>query len=399
MSFQIQNISTGGGADILFGGVDSNSVVRGEYAWAYNNSQWVTSSASFGPPQNLTPAPRFGGSMAYNSTGEYVLLVGGCSPDPSGGCGPLSARADTWEFENGSWTPICYGCGPSARWDAGLTYDPAAGLFVLYGGCSAMHDTCSSVLGDTWEFWGRHWVLTSPLHPPPSRGDMMLVWDPVNSAVVMYGGEGCGGLPSVCDDTWQFVTGSPPSWTRLLTSSPLGYRFGAAAAYDPLLHQIILFGGHGLGTGVDGDTWGFTAPSSWVNLGATGGPQGAFDAELAFDPINGSMILHGGADTGGGPISGTWWFGNGAWHALTLYQPVGPLASWSAAIVYDPAAGPAGELLVFGGSLGPDSLGPYPTPGGLAPGGGSLFDLIANPPPPYLGVFPGGYRDWLSGYS
>lgn len=125
---------------ILFGGIGPHGQVLGDFGSLFFKLSialyptWAPASI----PTQLVPARvplgRFGASMAYDPSGQYVLLFGGCLQTGLSTCGPLSAVSDTWTFFNGTWHWICTGCGPSARWDAGLAYDEHDGYFLLLGG-------------------------------------------------------------------------------------------------------------------------------------------------------------------------------------------------------------------------------------------------------------------------
>lgn len=390
--------STGDQYDLLFGGLGNLGIVRGEYGWAFSGTQWYTTSQPLGPPANRTISARFGASMAYNSTGNYVLLFGGCSPGPRGNCGPLTNWADTWEFQNGSWSRVCVNCGPSGRWDASLAFDTSSNLFILYGGCMAVSDLCRNVLMDTWEFLGHGWGPLNPTNVPPARGDASFVWDAADLQLILYGGMGCGTPPALCSDTWEFVPGS--TWSLLSPSTAgLQGRYGAAIAYDPLIRQVVLYGGHTSGTFVFSDTWFFRTASLWVSTPYLG-PAPVFDASMAYDPINSTIVLAGGALASGTPESldsNTWQFNGTAWRPSGLYSYGFLTPGWGAATVFDPAAGPVGELLTYGGSLGIDGQ-PTPYAGGTAPGGGGLFEFMIDPDPD-PNVVGQCYWYWLGGFA
>jgi hypothetical protein len=53
---------------------------------------------------------------------------------------------------------------PSARFGATMSYDPATGNMVLYGG-----DANGVYVGDTWTWNGTTWAELSPATSPPAR--------------------------------------------------------------------------------------------------------------------------------------------------------------------------------------------------------------------------------------
>lgn len=54
----------------------------------------------------------------------------------------------TWAWDGTTWTRQFPQASPSARANASMAYDPAAGNVVLFGGFGG-----NGVLGDTWT-WG-----------------------------------------------------------------------------------------------------------------------------------------------------------------------------------------------------------------------------------------------------
>ena len=99
--------------------------------------------------------------MSYDARDGYVVLFGGLS---LGG-----ALGDTWTYEYGRWTQVSTTTSPapSPRYDAGLIYDTLDSEIVLFGGVSAT----GAPLSDTWAFAGGVWTnLTASAGPAPPPG-------------------------------------------------------------------------------------------------------------------------------------------------------------------------------------------------------------------------------------
>jgi galactose oxidase-like protein len=373
---------TRGGDIFLVGGVGINGETLGGIGWEYQGAAiggtWTTMSLTNQLPRSPTPTARVGVSLAFNSTGQYVLLFGGCQDTTIAPCGPIASQADTWEFVNGTWRWICSDCGPSARWDASLVFDVTDNYFVLVGGCKASSVKCSSstVLDDVWKFGHSTWTsLASP--PFVGRGDASMAWDGLDHFVLLFGGLGCS---LVCGDSWRYVGGT---WTSVTVPTGLTARFGAAMAYDanPSDRYIVLVEGQSAGGTVLTDTWKYTLAGGWVQLSITG-PTGCYDASMTYDAVDGYLVLFGGLSSSGLPLAYGYEYHGGIWGGLALHSNVGP--RWGEGLVYDPAAGPAGFTLLFGGSVGGGvaSTLTQSFAGPTSPGQGDTWELLGDATPP-----------------
>lgn len=334
---------------------------------------WVTASSLNEIPRAPAPVPRYGASLAYDSVDDYVLLVGGCQfTKVTTNCGAMASASTTWLFKNGSWVLGCAECGPSARWDSALTFDTASSEFVLFGGCEASDNSCltGTVLGDTWTYSSGSWTQLTPSPSPEARGDASVAYDSVDKVVVLFGGLGC---TSLCPDTWTFSSGT---WTKWSGSNPSA-RLGAASAWNGVSNEVLLFGGM-LSTGLpSAQTWVFTMGSGWLQLPITR-PTAVYDASMITLP-NGTDLLLGGAVAAGAPSSATRLFLAGNWTASAGSLPA-QISRWGMAAVFDPAVGPNGYGLIFGGSLGGDLYGAVMLTGSCQ-GQGDTWQLLVNPQP------------------
>jgi hypothetical protein len=165
---------------------------------------------------------------------------------------------------------------------------------------------------------------------PQSAGGFSVADDPVSGQIVMF-----GGLP---DDeaTWLF---DGARWTLAEpTLSPSG-RIDAAIAYDPALHLVLLFGGHGSpGTDLH-DTWAWGG-AAWRELDTGDGDSPPADADMAWDPELHQMVLiaAGSADT----TSTTWVWSVTHWSRRASGPPTTPDAM---AVGFD---APSHQLLAVG---------------------------------------------------
>jgi PKD repeat protein len=275
-----------------------------------------------------------------------LLLFGGRAPNGS-------ALGDTWASVGGQWTPLHSSDGrqnPAPRWGAAMTYDSSAGYVLLFGGRNA-----SGLLADSWTYNATGWHSLSLPRGPSPRAFAAIAYDPALGGVVLFGGVTGASSLVVSNQTWLFASAV---WSNLgshLRISPAA-RAWASAAYDPLDGYLLLFGGALAPSSAvpTGDTWALSA-GGWSNLSAPAyrAPSPRSAASLNFDPQAGGVVLFGGASVrAGGTLSfptDTWSFRAGTWSNLTPSLGVSPLGREGA--VWGPGAG-AGGLLLVGGADG-----------------------------------------------
>lgn len=224
---------------------------------------------------------------------------------------------------------------PSPRSSVMEAFDPMLHATILYGGYSP---SVGRGLADTWEFADDRWTNITTVADPPARWGGALVYDPVVQQLVLFGGRYGSTGAYVYNDTWEF---NATGWHPLnLTVHPSGRGY-AAAAFDPAIGKIVLFGG-GVGNGnsywqVFGDTWTFSG-TAWTNVTATAGaPPASIKASMAYDPQDGGVLMAGGASTGnyGVPCPydrpQLWTFVGGSWSAMTpsgAAPPAGAGSLW-----------------------------------------------------------------------
>lgn len=365
---------------VLDGGVGSNAKVLGGPGYDFYlpgppaiGYTWETASSLNEIPIAPAITPGIGATIAYDSVHQVVLLFGGCQYTLAGSnCGPLAGKSYTWLYSNGTWSEACSSCGPTPRWDAGFVFDGAMSEFVLFGGCEASSNSCSSgtVLGDTWtySYSSRTWTQLTLATLPPSRGDSSMAYDTTAGEVVLFGGIGC---TTVCSDTWTF---SSSTWTKWTGAGPTA-RFGSAMSWNPNDLNVVMFGGMLSGGTLTSDTWTFTPGVGWTQLHGPS-PVAALDAHTMLLP-NGSVLLIGGASSAGTPLDYAWLFNGTAWGASSLTLPT-ILARWGAGAVFDPAAGANGMGILFGGAFGPESYSSG-TLKDASPGQGDTWSYLVNP--------------------
>jgi hypothetical protein len=125
-------------------------------------------------------------------------------------------------------------------------------------------------------------------------------------------------------------------------------------AYDPVDGYVVLFGGGNVNPGTQyNDTWVFSN-GTWTQLNISHAPAVRRSSMMVWDAADGYILLFGGVnpDTFGGPNSefrDTWSFLDGVWTDLTapsVNATNTPSVRWNAQMAFDPGRG---ETILFGG--------------------------------------------------
>lgn len=175
---------------------------------------------------------------------------------------------------------------------AGMTYDSARGVCVMFGG-----HTTDLYLGDTWEWNGRSWTRRSLTGPDP-RENCVMVYDESRGVTVLYGGYANLTVPEtpagrrVFSDTWEW---DGNTWTQRMVTGP-GQREASCMAYDSDRHVCVLFGGYVESTGYANDTWEWngTTWSQRIASNSAGSPSKRVLSFLVYDSDRHKTVMFGG---------------------------------------------------------------------------------------------------------
>jgi hypothetical protein len=320
---------------LLFGGYNGHD--QGD-TWKFLGGTWTELRSSASCTGGLCPSSRDGAMIAFDYNDNYVVLFGG-----------YSNLEDTWQYIAEAWHLVTQNTTPVSRGEASIAYDAADGYVVLFGG------TNSGALGDTWKFAVGQWTEAVPAGGctastcPSARSGTNLTYDAADGYVVLFGGENAG---TFLRDTWRFSAGA---WTNFGLACTGGTcpsaRQGFAMDYDPVLSEVVLFGGQSSG-GLQQDTWTFAA-GAWTNLGIacspTTCPSARTGASIAYDAADGYLMLFGGQTGASTYVNDTWKF-TGAWSEISsgacTYAAPCPSGRAGASMDYDPVLG---QVVLFGG--------------------------------------------------
>ena len=230
---------------------------------------------------------------------------------------------------------------------------------------TANHTLSASFAVSTWT------ELSLSGGPPLARGFHSAVFDPEMNRMILFGGKtsnACSGVTPLLNDLWVLEnpdgTSGPPNWIQLASSgTPPSGRGYHSAVYDAVHDRMILFGGDpsiGDCGGRGNDVWvltdatGSEGTSTWNQLNPVGPPPSGRGLHSAvYDPATNRMIVFGGEQACGSPLSDVWVLdnanGEGGSPAWTQLSPAGtpPAGRGSHSAAYDIAAN---RMIVFGGA-------------------------------------------------
>src|SRR6266576_4199672 len=293
-------------------------------AAARSSKTWVQLSLNISPPARSYLA------MSYDPASGKVIMFGGFD-----GTGYLN---DTWTFDGTSWSRVQTSVSPPARAGSQMAYDVTTQKVVLFGGYNG-----ARYLGDTWLWNGKtsRWTHATPAHHPAPVTSPMLFTDP-NGRVDVYGGfDGRFYQYSM----WQW-TGS--DWNQLSLPMVPYARASAAVGVNGITGEVGLFGGLAAINPVntwtyDGTTWTLQFPRTQ--------PLWVYSASAAFDPNLNTVVLFGGG-SGGVDQNTTWEWTGADWQQLRTARR--PPAREGFGMTYDATLG---HVIIFGGQNSEVPLG------------------------------------------
>jgi cysteine-rich repeat protein len=181
------------------------------------------------------------------------------------------------------------------------------------------------------------WHLHLQDRPIP-RADAAAAYDSLAGNVVVFGGADDSGV--ILDDTWAL---DEVGWTTLYFGTPVR-RISAAMAYDSRTRRVIMFGGYSSSTQgiLLNDTWEWNG-ATWVRRTSELVPAARKGSALASD---GTRVLMFGGSQISDFLQDTWSWNGNAWTRLTPAHS--PRAREQHALVWDPKHA---RFVMFGGKL------------------------------------------------
>jgi hypothetical protein len=254
---------------------------------------------------------------------------------------PGSPKSFTWVQ---AATP---GSTPSSRYGHGMVYDSAHSKVIMFGGQNAQGVNNNEV----WELdsVSNTWTNVTPAggSMPSPRFNFGMAYDASSGRVVIYGGQVSNIGPGIAGDTWEWDPGAHTWIMKPNGSLPTGARLGSGLAYDPNLHQVILFGGRdfsSFGNTLTG-TYAWDG-NAWHQLNTPVGPIGRYTHGMATDFARSKVVMFGGYN---GNLLGDTWEWDGSKWTLVAANGSGPFMRSGPGLAYDSGRQ---RTVMFGGSTG-----------------------------------------------
>jgi hypothetical protein len=229
-----------------------------------------------------SPPGRYGYAMAYHVPTETIFIYGGYSVESS------EILDDMWAWNGATWTQVADASTPGPLFLPSMVYDPVSTDLVLFGGTNSS----GTPNGVTYLWNGTAWSIgaTAP-NSPPAREATSMVYYPPASKVILFGGVINGSSKSFLGDMWEW-NGSTSTWAEVVNTTFPTPRLGMNMVYDPNAAIIILFGGDG-GYGLLDDTWIWDG-TAWEEVFTTINPVARAYYGLEWFPENNVFLLFGG---------------------------------------------------------------------------------------------------------
>lgn len=325
--------------------------------WVYHNDQWGRQQIGTPPVVDTSLVLLLG----YDEQRREAICVAYSNAYPPG--------YRTHRSVAGGWIRVG-GAGPSTH-QPSVAYDPIAGRLLVFGGLDQSLGMPTSQL-HAWN--GTAWSVVPAAATPPDRAGAAMAFDRARNRLVLFGGEGQGGV--VLGDTWEF---DGVQWQQFAAPGPAPRR--GTMVYDETTQRVVLLGGYdwtvgqlwdcwswngsqwqsrpslppattsqgwGSPAGIHviggGDVWRSVGGGAWTqrSVGDVGLP--VYRPALAFDPTRGEVLA-----AGGSPAGATWAW-NGRWRQVAA-------AANGPGVRIAPAMAPLGtDMVLFGGMLMPLTL-------------------------------------------
>jgi hypothetical protein len=191
------------------------------------------------------------------------------------------------------------------------------------------------------------WTDLNPTGNPAARYAPGTIYDPVNHQILMFGGR-ISSLATNVNELWKYDIATNTFTLLSPSGTPPSIRYWPNSIYDPVNHCMLTYGGIPT-TGYVNDLFKYDiAGNTWTQLSPTGGPPNSTSyLDSAYDPVSHALWIFGGKHVIGGANLNDLWKYDIAANSWTQLSPSGtpPSARLRVMMVYDVAH----ALLVFGG--------------------------------------------------
>ena len=170
------------------------------WSYDYNTNTWTNiTSATYPANYNF-------GSVAYDTESDLVIVFGGTNGrnaynDPTGG----TYNGETWSFDynTNTWDNITPSVSPVPRTGVNMAYDSEHDLIILFGGYT--HLLRTEIDHETWAF-DYNTLSWTELNPDSDleRRAYSMAYDSESEKIVLFGGNTGDDPYTFLGDTWVF---------------------------------------------------------------------------------------------------------------------------------------------------------------------------------------------------
>ncbi|MFW9974894.1 MAG: kelch repeat-containing protein, partial [Candidatus Thorarchaeota archaeon] len=344
---------------IFFGGSTRTLVPEYDDTWSYdfNSNTWKNMQPTVHPP-----ATDFH-QMAYHSGQDKIVLFGG---HVSGTSIQLRNHDETWVYDcnSNTWTNMNPVLKPPPFCGGTMAYDSESDLIVLFGGYGDTGAPGGNIYSVTWTYnlTSNTWTDVTSSSQPYKRSWATMAYDSESDLIVFFGGVNWTGysdeIVTVFNDTWTYDVDTN-TWTEITTEGP---NIIGDFAYDSESDRVLFFGGavdwSELARDCRSETWAYdTNTETWENMNPNPKPGIRCRGELVYDSESDRTILFQGVLNGGWAnetlVSDCWSYdyNNNLWNDVDSdWQQVTPVASpgmrCGSPLVYDDESD---RMVIFSG--------------------------------------------------
>ena len=270
----------------------------------------------------LAATPRTQHCMVTDYGNDRVLLLHGLTTDEGYNQDLLSWNG--WQWERIESHDNC----PSPRQLSQVVYNPNEDSIYLYGGyCFSSEGDCESL----WRYKEGMWEEIIPQENwPEARSKHAMAYDPVLDQLLLYGGNIDEPEENI---TWVWQS---DGWEGFVQADGPGKIKGHAMCYHEASGRIMMFGGEYPSGMMSSATWVWTG-AGWTQE-SINYPGGRAYFNLSYDPSREVVVMTGGGSTGTYEWDGSTW----TYKSAAVYPPT----RYYSGLAFDPESG---ETILFGG--------------------------------------------------
>ncbi len=298
--------------------------------------------------RGVGPSPPLAGpGLPGHAKGAAATAVAAASRPAPSPANPVAAAGAPLPAIWTNVTPSATASPPSTQ-SGGMVYDPLSSEYVLFGGV----DSSGAATNETWTFANGSWTdLTASLATSPAaRWYFAFVWDAADGYALLFGGRNA---TTDFNDTWAFNATGWHELTLAVAPPPLT---GGRVAYDARDGYVLLYGGYSILPGAPSTynfTWSFSG-GLWTNRTASvkgPPPDPHVVTYAAYDATDGYVLLYGGStgttNASCGTSGNTWTYANGTYRNLTGSLAGAPPVGLGSRMMADDVA--VGGVVLYGG--------------------------------------------------